>query len=121
MFLTCGIGKRRSSLFKSLRISGARRVGRRLPLYAVLTVVVAMCTVALIEGEGGNVTRSRACKDSIIGIGRFAHKFTQAEDLSMVASPFEFARVLTQHSQITKARFNGWSTVNRDSTYEVFN
>jgi len=57
--LTCGIGKRRSSLFKSLRISGARRVGRRLPLYAVLTVVVTLCTVALIEEEGGNVTRSK--------------------------------------------------------------
>lgn len=52
-------------------------------------------TVAFIEEEGGNVMCSEACKDSIIGIRRFARKFTQAEDLSMVAGPFEFAYVLT--------------------------
>ena len=119
--MTCGIGKRRLSLFKSLHISGARQVGCRLPLYAVLTAVVAMCMVALIEEEGGNVIRSEACKDPIIGIRRFARKFTQAEDLSIVAGPFEFACVLTRHSQIMKVWFNGWSAVNRDSTYEVFN
>ena len=78
-------------------------------------------TVAFIEEEGGNVMCSEACKDSIIGIRRFARKFTQAEDLSMVAGPFEFAYVLTWHSQIMKVRFNGWSIVNRDSMCKVLN
>ena len=51
----------------------------------------------------------------------FYPQFTQAGDLTMVADSFKFARVLTWHSQITKDRLNGWSTVNRVSTYEVLN
>jgi len=56
-FLTCGIGKPRSSVFRGLRISGARRVGRRLPLEAVLTAAVTLGTVALIEGERRRVPK----------------------------------------------------------------
>lgn len=56
--MTCGIGKPRSSLLRSLRISGARRVGRRLPLEAVLIAAVTSGIVALIEGEGENETRA---------------------------------------------------------------
>ena len=57
----------------------------------------------------------------MIGIGRFACKFTQVGDHSRVADLFKLARVLTRHSQITKDEFNDWSTVNRVSTYEVLN
>ena len=54
-FLTCGIGRPHSSLLKSLEISGARLVGRRLPL-VVLTTWVTLGVVALIEEKGRKVT-----------------------------------------------------------------
>jgi len=44
----CGIGKPRSSLLKSLRTSGARRVGRRLPLEATFTAGVTLGITVLI-------------------------------------------------------------------------
>ena len=47
----CGIGKPRSSLLRSLRVSGARRVDRKLPLEAALTAVVILGVAALIEEE----------------------------------------------------------------------
>ena len=43
------MGRPRSSLLRSLRISGARRVGRRLPLEEVLTAAVTLGAVVLIR------------------------------------------------------------------------
>lgn len=96
------MGKPRSSLFRSLCSSGARRVGRRLLLYAVFTAAVTLGAVALIEEEGGNVTRSEVTLHSIIGIGHFAPRL----EPPMVVDSSKVARAFAWHSQIMKGRFN---------------